>query len=369
MKVMLSALLALFALLAVGCNIGAPDLLPTAVNDTVLIATAAPSPRQSPSPEPTTPQDVSPTVQIATAAPTETATPLTPSASPSPTSVYLQYLVQEGESLFYILQLPQHGYGYEPDVAATVVALNDNIPNADSLRGGITILIPRPTATPTPLGAQATQELLATIGADDSSGAVLPIGAIVGCHNVKAGETMVDVASQYNTTLEILAALNRDVNWYGCNFTLPSGGTNCAPNLSIDQCVTVPLPTPLPTKRPTPTGNETATPTATKLAPRLLYPPDGALIPAEPVILQWVGLSGMGQADQYLIQLSNQSTRQQLNLVTKANAYQIPDSFAPAAGQAQLFQWYVTVARQNDLGTYEYVGAPGRPRSFTWQSR
>ena len=269
--------------------------------------------------------------------------------------------------MFYILQLPQHGYGYEPDVAATVVALNDNIPNADSLRGGITILIPRPTATFTEVGVEATQELLATIGADDSSGAVLPAGATVGCHPVLAGDSMVSIAVEYRITLEILSDLNRDVNWSGCNFTQPSGGPDCRPTLRIGECIRVPVPTPLPTRFPTPTGDETATPTATKLAPRLLYPPDGAILTPEPLIIRWVGLSGMNEVDEYLIELVDQTINQSLRQVTRANSYRVPDAFMPNDGQAHTVQWRVTVARQFGAGTYHYVGAQGDWRIFHWQ--
>ena len=279
---------------------------------------------------------------------------------------YFEYLVGEGETLFYILQLPQHGYGYEPNVAATVVAMNANVPNADSVRGGITIRIPRPTLTPTPLGAQATQALLATIGADDSSGVVLPSGAALGCHIVEAGDAIIGVAVQNNTTLEILHGLNRDLNWFGCNFTLPSGGENCAPNLRIGQCVRVPLPTPTPTKFPTPTGMETATPTATKLAPRLLYPLDGQTAPRAPLLLQWVGLSGMNERDEYLVELVNQTTNQALRSVTRDNSFQAPDAFMPNDGQTHDFQWRVSVAQVGERGIYSYVGAEGQWRSFSW---
>ena len=258
---------ALSLFVAAGCNISQPRIGPTPSNESEAIVTV--SPQRQPSATPASPTATSETsvLPVATNAPVHTPSAAVPIESPTATLPYFEYLVGEGETLFYILQLPQHGYGYEPNVAATVVALNANIPNADSVRGGITIRIPRPTHTPSPVGAEATQELLATLGADDSSGAVLSSGSTVGCHIVEAGDAIIGVAVQNNTTLEILHGLNRDLNWFGCNFTLPSGGENCAPNLSIGQCIRVPLPTPLPTKFPTPTGRETATPTATKLAP------------------------------------------------------------------------------------------------------
>lgn len=359
---------ALLLLLAAGCNIGRPAATPSPTAEWQRLATSEFATATAIPPPLPTAAAASPTVQVATAAPTATEPPPSPSATPTATSIYIEYVVQEDETLFYILQLPQHGYGYEPAVAATVVALNDNIPNADSLRGGISILIPRPTATFTEVGIEATKELLATIGADDSSGAVLPAGAVVGCHDVLAGDSMVSIAVQYRITLEILSDLNRDVNWSGCNFTQPSGGPECRPTLRIGQCIRVPAPTPLPTKFPTPSGAETATPTATKLAPRLLYPPDGAVLPPAPLTLLWVGLSGMSADDEYLIELVDQTTNQSLRQVTRANSYRVPQAFIPADGQTHTLQWRVIVARQFENGVYQYVGAEGDWPTFQWRS-
>ena len=365
-KRLLVSLLGLSLWAATACNISRPRIGPTPTNESESIITAAPQLQPtatSPSPTATS---VASAVAVATASPAHTPSATVPVESPTATLPYIEYLVGEGETLFYILQLPEHGYGYEPNVAATVVALNANIPNADSVRGGITIRIPRPTLTPTPLGAEATQELLATIGADDSSGVVLASGATIGCHIVEAGDAIIGVAVQNNTTLEILHGLNRDLNWFGCNFTLPSGGENCAPNLSIGQCVRVPLPTPLPTKFPTPSGRETATPTATKLAPRLVYPLDGQEIPHEPLLIQWVGVSGMNELDEYLVELVDQTTNQPLRNVTRANTFQVPAAFMPSDGQTRDIQWRVSVAQVDDRGIYNYVGEEGAWRSFRW---
>ena len=361
---LLSLLIAAALIGLVGCNINRPEQLPAPTDIVEELATTQPPPSATAPPHPPTADARLP---IATPAPTDTATPITPAASPTATSPYFEYFVNEGETMYYILQLPEHGYGYEPNVAATVVALNANIPNADSVRGGITILIPRPTLTPTALGAEATDEFLAAIGADDTSGVVLPAGATIGCHIVEAGDAIIGVAVQNNTTLEILHGLNRDLNWYGCNFTLPSGGENCAPNLSIGQCIRVPLPTPLPTKFPTPTGSETATPTATKLAPRLLYPADGASLPRQPLLIQWVSIAGLAEDDEYLIELVDQTTNQPLRQVTRTNSFLVPAAFMPADGQTHVIQWRVSVARADAQGVYNYVGAEGEWRAFEWK--
>ena len=90
------------------------------------------------------------------------------------------------------------------------------------------------------------------------------------------GQTIVDIAVTYNTTLEVLAVLNADISFAGCNFEIQSGGPNCNPILQVGQVVLVPAPTPTPTLSPTPSGNETPTPTPTYAAPVVISPPQGA---------------------------------------------------------------------------------------------
>ena len=363
-------LLLLLAPLAAGCNISLPDAAASPTLEAEPIPTATPRPAATHPPATATSAPTAEPLQIAAPESTATDAPASPAPPPSATSPFFEYLVQEGETLFYILQLPQHGYAYEPDVAATVVALNGNIRDADSVIGGITILIPRPTATATAAGARATQALLATIGLDDSSGAILDAGASVGCHDVIAGDSMVSIAHAYNTTLEILSDLNQgEVDWYGCNFKAPAGGPDCRPTLNIGQCVRVPVPTPLPTKMPTPRGDETATPTATKLAPRLLRPADGDVIAPGPLTLRWLGISGMNPNEEYLLELIDQTSSRAFRQVTRANAYAVPAAFIPADGQTHILQWQVTVARKNEQGEYFYVGAPGATNTFEWRSR
>lgn len=258
------------------------------------------------------------------------------------------------------------GYGYQLEVAQAVVALNQSMSSIDFVPVGQTILIPRPTATFTPVGAEATAETLASIGIDSDTG--LTTGSIVGCHTVVANETMVSIAERYNTTLEILSDLNSQLNWSGCNFTLLAGGEDCVPILNIGACINVPQPTPIPTRFPTPTGHETPTPTATKLAPRLLYPADGAIISGNNLMLEWVGLSGLGEDDVYLVELIDQTSSRDHRQRTRANSYRVPASLAPTDGRDHSMQWRVTVARQNPQGLYYYVGEQGKWRRFQWLS-
>ena len=367
-------LLAAALLCLPACNIDAPQANLTPTLESLPIASQTPpaamsaTPTAPPTPRPTAIDQ--PTLRIATATPTLTPPPPSPQSSPPATSPFYEYVVQEQDSMFYVIQLPQHGYRYQPEIAATVVALNDSIINMDVLPIGETILIPRPTMTGTVPGANATRQILATLGADDASGAVLDASAVVGCHEVAEDETLVGIALQYDTTLEVLSSLNREINWFGCAFTEPSGGPDCNPNIQIDQCIRVPQPTPLPSRTPTPSGRETATPTATHRAPRLLYPADNATVPAGALRLQWLAISGISAEDEYLIELYDQRTNQPLlQQVSRSSDFQLPLEIAPSDGQTHLIQWRVSVARRGPGGVYAYVGQPGQWRAFHWMSR
>ena len=366
----LAIALLLWALTA--CTLSIPDSVATPTAQPAITASATQRPRQTASPTPTViipPPTASPT--IAETPPTAAATaPPTVTSRPTETPGPFEYVIQEDDTLYYIIQLPQHGYSYEPAVAQAVVALNDNISSIDILPPvGSVILIPRPTATSIPIGAQATQALLATVGLEDISGAILASGAVVGCYDVEAGDSLVGIAQEYDTTLEVLSQLNPDLNWFGCEFTERSGGLDCNPTIQIGQCIRVPQPTPLPSKTPTPSGNETATPTPTYMAPRLLYPTDGAVIPPGQLILQWIGLSGLRDGDEYLIELQDRTAGRLENQTTTSNVLVLPDSFVPQDGQTHTILWRVSAARPNRDGDYAYAGAQGSWRIFEWMSR
>lgn len=361
--------IALLLWLLSACNMNIPDSAATPTIQPTITASATQRPRQTAVPtwtaviQPTTER-----LQIATATAADTAPPTIrplPTETPGP----FEYEVRESDTLLYIIQLPQHGYSYEPDVARTVVALNDNISSMDILPVGGTILIPRPTATSTAAGAQATRALLATIGADDAAGAILASGAVVGCYDVEAGDSLVGIALEYNTTLEVLSQLNPELNWFGCVFTERSGGIDCNPTIQIGQCIRAPQPTPPPSKTPTPSGDETATPTPTYMAPRLLHPADGAVIPPGRLALQWVGINGLSDGDEYLIELQDRTSGRIENQATASNALVLPDDFIPRDGQTHTILWRVSVARPNSEGVYAYAGVQGSWRVFEWMSQ
>lgn len=360
---------ALLLWLLSACNMNIPDSVATPTIRPAVTASATQLPRQTAAPTLTAiVQPPTERLRIAMPTATDTAAPTTrplPTETPGP----FEYVVRESDTLLYIIQLPQHGYSYELEVARTVVALNDNISSMDILPVGGAILIPRPTATSTQAGARATQALLATIGADDTSGAVLASGAVVGCYDVEAGDSLVGIALEHDTTLEVLSQLNPELNWFGCVFTERSGGLDCNPTIQIGQCIRAPLPKPPPSQTPTPSGNETVTPTPTYMAPRLLYPADGAVIPPGRLALQWIGLSGLSDGDEYLVELQDRTAGRTENRATASNALVLSADFVPKDGQTHTILWRVSVARRNSEGIYVYAGVQGGWRIFEWMGQ
>ena len=88
---------------------------------------------------------------------------------------------------------------------AEVVRINDNIPNVDTLPGaGAVILIPRQTATVTPEDFTPAPDLAEALGlgVEPTSPATgLNVDAPIVQHTVVEGQTIVDIAVIYNTTL------------------------------------------------------------------------------------------------------------------------------------------------------------------------
>lgn len=305
---------------------------------------------------------VIPTASVTIAPPTQ---PVTPTETPGP----YEYTIQADDTLGYIIQL----FGYrDTGVYDEILRINDNITNIDRLPGaGAVILIPRQTATPTPEDFTPAPDLAESLGvglAPTSPSTGLNVDAPIIEHIVAEGETIVDIAVQWATTLEVLAVLNPEISFAGCNFEIQSGGPNCGPILQVGQVVRVPAPTPTPTLSPTPSGSETPTPTPTYAPPLVISPPRDAIVPAGAFRLEWVSV-GVLQADEvYLVQITDTVTGVVVNEITRDTTLRLPGSLAPNDGTAHRMQWTVTVAKPNAEGVYEILGGTPEIRAFTWQS-
>jgi hypothetical protein len=294
--------------------------------------------------------------------PSPSSLPPTESPPPSPTSGPVEYVIQEGDTLGFIIQQPPFNYR-NFNVIAEILRLNPTIPNADRLPPpGTIILIPLPTATPTPESMSLTATSQAAVPQVS-----LPVMTNIISHSVREGETILGIAEQYRTTLRILNDLNPELVFLNCDFSIPSGGESCNVLIGVGTPVFVPAPTATPTLSPTPSGLETATPTPTFAAPLVSFPPRNAVIQGTAAFtVRWVSVGILQPEQVYLVQFENLSTGVTFNDVSRANSYLVPQNLAPAAAQAEELRWRVSVAQQNAQGLYDFVGAQGEWRTFTW---
>ncbi|MBZ0283322.1 MAG: LysM peptidoglycan-binding domain-containing protein [Anaerolineae bacterium] len=358
--------LVLAALLA-GCNFNSPGELTPTVQNIDPTDTPEATLTLQPSVNATTPS----LVQVEE--PTETATlaPPTLTLTPTDTPGPYEHTIQENETLGYIVQL----YGYTDLSVGTgsiidlVVVSNPNIPDADSLPGpGNVIFIPRQTATPTPENIETAAVVQATDAASVPN-VVLPENTTITQYIVQNNDTIIGIAQDSNVTLEQIAVLNPELDFFSCNFEIPSGGPNCNVPLQLGQSINLPAPTPTPTLSPTPSGNETATPTPTYVPPMLIYPPEGSVALPGVFSLQWVSVGVLGSGDMYLVEVRDMTLNSIFFDVTRDTSYLLPDTLIPGDGQIHTINWTVHVARQNAQGQYTPVGGTSEIRSFQWQSR
>lgn len=317
---------------------------------------------------------LSPTVQptdiVPTATPTSTETAL-PTETPMPTATEgpWTYTIRDGDTLISIIQQDPFNYR-NTDVIPAIVRLN-NLFSADILPpAGQTILIPRPTITPTPesiSGVTVNNNPAATIPPMRPSVNLAP-WELVGQYTIISGDTLVSIAEEFSMSLGQISQLNADISFIGCNFDQPGGGPNCNPFIREGQVINVLVPTPTMTLTPTPSGQETPTMTPTFNAPMLVSPPNGG-IAAGLVTLQWVSVGVLRPQEQYLIQVVDNTTGTTWTATTKQTTVQLPEELVPNDGQPHLITWTISVAQVNTDNTYSIVGVTGEARSFTWQSR
>lgn len=371
----------IFALLLAGCSFNT-DNEPTPTVEPLtpqvqFTATATASP--SPSPTATEfPTLEPPIVVFSTSTPTQAPAP-TQTVIPTATEGPWEYVIKENDTLGFIIQQPPFNYRTY-DVIEEIVRMNENIVSADQLPPvGSTIFIPRPTPTPQSDNAAVVPNTNNASVSGNAPGAPtievdrsrlqenLPANQEFTCHIVQENDRMVGIAERYNgMNLAILAQLNPDLNWTGCNFDLPSGGPNCSPLIVTNTCVVVLLPTATPSPSPTPSGLETPTYTPTPFAPALISPPNGGSVSGR-VMLQWVSVGVLSGDQRYLIQLFNTATDELIWAgVTEQLFMEVPSALMPT--DVTTVEWSVSVANPTTDGIYNTVGG-ATTHTFNWLGR
>ncbi len=348
------ALLTLWSL--AGCVLAQiPQATPTANVE----ETATPSPTLTPSATLTpAPLAATPTPSFTPSTPTDT-----PTTTPTP-NPYATYIIQPGDTLYGIIQKPPFYY-HTDSVINEIVALNANVPNADTLPGpGSSIVIPLPTPTPSPQGFDLTMT-----AQPDAPQMSLPGNAQIVQVQIAEGQTIIGIAQSNSTTLTIIATLNPQLFFYNCDFTNPSGGPDCNVPLRVGDSVNVPALTPTPTLSPTISGSETPTMTPTFAAPALIFPPQDGSATARTFQLEWLSAGVLKDGEVYLVEIQDETAGTQKVDISASTSYDLPEELVPTDGQTHTIHWRVSVAAPNAQGQYRYIGAQGDWRTFYWQSK
>jgi LysM domain len=341
----------LLVIIGAACAPVVNNAVPTPPTQVVVIASDTPMVTASPT-------VAIPTPTIAAALSTATAS-LAPTITytPSPTLGPVEYVIQPGDTLFFIIQQPPWNYR-NFNVVNEILRLNPNIASIDNLPPpGTTILIPLPTAAPTDVAS--TNLAIPQIE--------LPVNTTIIQRQIREGETIIGIAEEFTTTLRILSELNPEVGFFGCDFANPSGGPDCNVQLQVGQPINVPAPTPTPTLSPTPSGSETPTPTPTYAAPIMTFPPIDARINSNvPFYLQWVSVGSLLPDETYLIQIEQIDSQTSQTDVSRATSYLLPESLIPPTGTEYLYRWRVLVAKRGINNIFDPISPITNWQTFTW---
>ncbi len=295
--------------------------------------------------------------------PTATLTPsLTPTLEP------YRYTVQEGETLYYIIQL----FGYRDlAVVPEIIALN-GMRDENDLKVDQVLLIPRQTPTPGPTFTPTSQAAtgttpevpILTSTQQPSSG---PTPDYTGCspenrcispdgqfwiHQVVEGETISTIASYYDAYVPDLYQDN---------------GLNQNSFISVGQILKVRIRVTLtPTLTPTGGPDSTATPTPTLSPPALLAPANGAIIARHQVVaLQWAANQPLPARGYYMVQIQNRDTDEIYRAITRSNVFRVPSSLQPGIGRSARYEWWVVIV-DGSTESAAVISGQGNSWVFTW---
>ncbi len=285
---------------------------------------------------------------IAALTPTVTPTPtspptpsLTPTATPTPPFTPTpipprEYIVQPGDTILYIAGVFQVDYN--------AILVYNGLTENSILQVGQKILIPLPTATPTP---SATPP--------DFTPVLSPTPREI-IHIVQAGETLIQIAQDSGVPMSVIMEANNIQNpdeiRAGDQLVIPQG--------------TPPGSTPGP-------GTETPRPGYGPVT--LLQPLNGSRIVGgdRPVLLQWLSVGILRDNETYRVTVEqiDGSIRHGPFYTTATSLHLLPIDLFPAAEDPhRVFRWTITIMRQVGVGSdgtplYEVI-SPTASRTFHW---
>ncbi|HRE48774.1 MAG TPA: hypothetical protein PLD47_13695 [Aggregatilineales bacterium] len=353
-------------LLLTACGVDAipaPTVIPTDVATQTATITPPPPNTQTATLSPAPPSEPPPTIApLITATPPPVAAVISggggggePTAPPAPRC----FVARAGDTL--ITFASRAGYS-DLSVLPAIRALNGLCETCNDIAVGREYCVPRPTATPTAIGYEATVALRQT------ELAALPTqGYSLRQYTVVEKDTIIGIQLKTGTSLADLCRLNEGLlNCAGCKLDKPVGENECRVLVVVGWKLNYPGPPPTPTITPTFTGMETATPTPIHPMLRVIAPlqeerKSGA------VSLRWLPVPILAPDEFYLVMWSNAQTGDTRQVETRANSLILPAALHPPPGQTHTIYWRVSVARRTAEGGYLILSPEGVIYTFLWQ--
>ncbi len=282
-------------------------------------------------PEPTVTSTPSRT-STATVTPQPTAT-FTPQPSPTP----LTHTVGTNETCLQIAAFYNVSVG-------SIIQLNQ-LATTCPLSVGQTLLVPHPTATPSP-------EPTATLPPEEATRAACETVT----YEVEANDTLFGISQNYAVDMQSIKdwnGLTSDTVFEGQILSIPL----CERTVSTGPTATPTLPPPHP-------------------APNLLLPADGATfdLRSDSVTLQWAAVGELRENEFYhvvVLDVTEGTGTRRIDQYVTDTKYIVPASFRPNENRPHIMRWWVETVRQvgsNARGEaiYESAGAVSDQRDFTW---
>ncbi len=277
-----------------------------------------------------------------TVTPTPTASPTpetpTPSTTPLPSPTPFTYEVKDGDTCA--------GIAFAFDISIQSIVRLNNLPaDCGTLFINQQLLIPQPTATPSPVPSATLSPAEATDQACDKFS-----------YTVEDNDTLSGIAANYNVPIEAIKEYNGLNDQFGilrpgaANPVVPAqphSGPNSDPHCPAPLCAPEPL----------------------------LLPADGSAfsLADDTVTLQWASVGALRENEAYQVTVENVTEGEGQKLVDYVidTKFIVPTSFRPNTVQPHVMRWTVVPVRQ--IGTdddgrpiWEPTGAASTPRVFTW---
>lgn len=315
---------------------------------------------------------------------TVTSAPPTPTITPTPGPCIQK--AQEGDTVFGMAIRCGHA---DLSIVDVILEMND-MESPTELQLGQELQIPWPT--PTPGGPPTETPVEGVSGAEVSQAATdMPVNEFgtpdqlatyqtseptlrpgQEWHVVQAGETIIDIAYNYNVSVETLSQINPQIPFLQCDFGSQYGGPNCSVMLIEGQRLRVPVPLSTATFTPRPEGPLTPTPTATATfnAPYLLSPANSTEFGADQMVtLRWGGTGSLSASECYLVRVRDLDSGEEY--LAKANelSYVLPGEWQPSDDTRHTYEWTVSVTSLDETGRVLFEGYTTDPRRFFWEGR